>query len=271
MIARTHVTVFGLGEAGAEVAADLVRRGAVVAGFDPAERPTPGDVTRHDDPRRAVEGADVVIALTAASDATTALVQALEEIPSNAVYADLATSSVALKRELAARAAGRSLGFADVALMSTVPGKGIATPQLVAGIGAARYVELMTPLGAPATYVSEQAGEAAVRKLLRSVVMKGLAALLIEALEAGEAAGLQDWLWDHVAEEIVGVDDGFLRRLVEGTGPHAVRRLHEMEVAQELLEELGIQPRMTAGTVRSLERATTTGTPHVPDRPARRA
>lgn len=268
MSIELRVAVFGLGEAGSSVSADLARRGATVHAYDPAYRATPPGVVRHDRPEGAVTDADVVLSLTAANDARDALVQALDDIPASAVYADLSTSSAALKRDLAARAERRSLRFADVALMSTVPGKGISTPQLVAGSGAARYVELLTPVGAPVTDVGPRAGDAAVRKLLRSVVMKGLAAILIEALEAGHAAGLEDWLWDHVTAEIVGGEEAFLRRLVEGTGPHAERRLHEMESAQELLEELGVEPRMTLGTVRSLGRARTVGTPRVPGRSA---
>lgn len=267
MSVELRVAVFGLGEAGASVAADLARRGATVHAYDPAVRETPPGVVRHDRPDGAVENADLVLAVTAAGDARGAFLQALDDIPERAVYADLATSSAAHKRDLAARAEERSLRFADVALMSTVPGKGILTPQLVAGSGADRYVELLTPVGARVTIVGPRAGDAAVRKLLRSVVMKGLAAVLIEALEAGHAAGLEDWLWRHVTAEIVSGEEAFLRRLVEGTGPHAERRLHEMEAARELLEELGVEPAMTAGTVESLRRALVAGTPPIPPMP----
>jgi 3-hydroxyisobutyrate dehydrogenase-like beta-hydroxyacid dehydrogenase len=267
MSVELRVAMFGLGEAGGSVSADLARRGAAVHAYDPASRDTPPGVVRHDRPERAVEDADVILSLTAAKDARGALVQALDDIPASAVYADLSTASAALKRDLAAGAESRSLRFADVALMSTVPGKGISTPQLVAGSGAARYAELLSSVGAPVTDVGPRAGDAAVRKLLRSVVMKGLAAILIEALEAGHAAGLQDWLWDHVTAEIVGGEEAFLRRLVEGTGPHAERRLHEMEAARELLEELGVESGMTAGTVGSLSRALVAGTPPVPRGP----
>ncbi|MDH3754523.1 MAG: NAD(P)-binding domain-containing protein, partial [Acidimicrobiia bacterium] len=140
-----RVGVFGLGEAGSSIAADLADAGATVTGFDPAARPALAAVRQVDDPRAAVGDAELVLAITASSDAMTALSQALDTMPAGIVYADLSTASPERKRELAARAAERSLRFADVALMSTVPGKGLFTPALAAGPGAAQYRRLLAP------------------------------------------------------------------------------------------------------------------------------
>jgi 3-hydroxyisobutyrate dehydrogenase-like beta-hydroxyacid dehydrogenase len=261
-----RVAVFGLGEAGAEIAADLVAAGATVRGFDPAPVPTPAHVARCDDPREAVVDADVVLAVTAAHDADTALRQALDAIPRTALYADLSTSSAVQERHLAGIADARGLRFADVALMSTVPGTGIQTPQLASGSGAERYAELLGPLGAAVTVVGVEAGDAAARKLLRSVLMKGLAALVIESLRAGQAAGLGDWVWEHLVTEIGAADEDLVRRLVDGTEPHAVRRRHEMEAAASFLAELGVDPVMTRATVETLSRVPSEGVPDLPRR-----
>jgi 3-hydroxyisobutyrate dehydrogenase-like beta-hydroxyacid dehydrogenase len=259
-----RVTVFGLGEAGSLFARDLAAAGVDVHGYDPRPVATPTGVTRHDDPGAAVAGTDLVIALTASADAPVALKQAIDAIPATAVYADLSTAAPALKQALADVAASRDLAFVDVALTAIVLGRGLRTPALAAGTGAARYVEMLSPLGAPLEAVSERAGDAAVRKLLRSVMMKGLAALVIEALRAAEVAGLQDWLWDNLVEEITAADETMLGRLVTGTAPHAVRRLHEMEACAELLESLGVEPVMTRSTVESLRRVPTQGVPEPP-------
>jgi 3-hydroxyisobutyrate dehydrogenase-like beta-hydroxyacid dehydrogenase len=248
----TRVCVFGLGEAGSLIAADLATAGAAVHGFDPAPVPTPVGVTRHDIPATAVEGVDVVLALTAAADAATALAQALHAIPGGAVYADLSTASAGLKQRLAATAAGAGLGFVDVALMSTVPGSGLLTPALASGPGASAFVAAMAPLGMPVDHAGDEAGLAATRKLLRSVVMKGLAALVSESMRAAGAAGLAEETWQHLVAQLTAVDEGLIRRLVSGTAPHAARRLHEMEAAAELLAELGVDPVMTRSTVAHL-------------------
>lgn len=261
-----RLAVFGLGEAGSLYAADAVAAGAQVHGYDPADVATPRGVVRHDTPTAAVTDVDVVLALTSAADAEGALTQALGAIPSSAVYADAATGSSGLKRRLAALAAEADLAFVDVALMSPVPGSGIRTPALASGPGAARFVELMVPLGMPVVDDGPEAGRAAARKLLRSVVMKGFAALIIESMDAAHAAGLADETWQNLVAQFTDADEALMRRLVDGTGPHSRRRLHEMEASAALLEEMGVDPVMTRGTIESLRRIDA-GESELPDLP----
>jgi 3-hydroxyisobutyrate dehydrogenase-like beta-hydroxyacid dehydrogenase len=259
------VAVFGLGEAGSLFAADLAAAGARVIGFDPAAVETPQGVERVEDPAQAVAGADLVIALTAAADAPQALGQALASIPPRAVYADLSTAAAASKQSLAATAASRGLRFADVALMAIVPGNGVCTPSLASGSGAVAYRDMVTALGGRVDAISTRAGDAATRKLLRSVFMKGLAAVVIEAMTAADAAGQAQWLWGNVVDEITAAGRPMLTRMVEGTGPHAARRLHEMEACRQLLAELGVDPVMTTSTVESLRRVVHDGVPAIPE------
>lgn len=251
----TRVCVLGLGEAGAAIAADLAALPqAEVHAYDPGEVATPAGVIRHDDPGAAAAGADLVLAVTHAAHAAAALDQVLHALPAGAIYADLSTSSPALKRQLAGIAAAAGVGFVDVALMSPVPGTGLRTPALVSGAAADGFVALVAPLGMPLETAGDEAGQAAARKLLRSVVMKGLAALLLESLRAAEAAGLAAETWDNLVSQLSSIDEALVRRLVSGTGAHALRRLHEMEATVELLTELGVEPTMTRATATSLRR-----------------
>jgi 3-hydroxyisobutyrate dehydrogenase len=249
----TRVCVFGLGEAGSLIAGDLAMLPEVeVHGYDPAEVATPAGVVRHDHPGSAVVGADLVLGITTAADATTALTQALDAIPRGAVYADLATASAGLQRSLAAIATGAGLGFTDVALMSPVPGRGLRTPALASGPSARAFIATVAPLGMPVEHAGDEPGMAATRKLLRSVVIKGLTALVVESMQAAEAAGLAGETWDNIVGELSAADEALIRRLVTGTGRHAARRVHEMEAAAELLAELGVEPVMTKATVARL-------------------
>jgi 3-hydroxyisobutyrate dehydrogenase-like beta-hydroxyacid dehydrogenase len=257
-----RVCVFGLGEAGSRFAADLAACGATVSGFDPAGVPTPPGVRRCDTPDDAVEDVALVMALTAAADAPTALRQAA--IAPGTLYADLSTASAGLKEALAAEAAARALPFADVALMAVVPGHGVRTPALASGTGAAAYADALASVGVTVEVISAQAGDAATRKLLRSVFMKGLAGVVIEAMMAAESAGQSDWLWGNLVDEISAAGAPLLSRLVRGTGPHAVRRLDEMEASAALLRDLGVDPVMTEATIASLQRVISDGLPAVP-------
>lgn len=257
------VAIFGLGEAGSLFAADLASLGIDVDAYDPADVDTPPGIQRHDKPNDAVSEADVVLALTGGADAETAIKQALDDIPKSALYADLSTNSAGTKNTLATTAKSAGLEFVDVAMMTTVPGHGLRTPSLASGDGASRYIEIFRDLGVPVERVSDVPGDAAIRKLLRSVVVKGLAALVIEAMRAGEQAGCEEWLWENLATAITKADQAFVARLVNGTEKHAVRRLHEMEASVALLEELGVDPLLTRATAENLRRVPVEGVPAV--------
>lgn len=265
--ASPTVAVFGLGEAGSAISADLAAAGVEVRGYDPAPVPTPAGVTRVDDPGDAVPGVGLVIAVTAADDATTALEQAWDEIGASVVYADLATGSPALKEELAGVAAEKGVPFVDVALIAPVPGRGLATPALACGPGSLRYAEMVNGWGGRVEAIGERAGLAASRKLTRSIVTKGLTALLMESMELAAARGDDDWAWRHLVSELTAIDESLLLRLLGGTGRHSRRRLEEMTAARDLLGSEGLPSPMTEGVIATLRRVAEEGMPEVLDHP----
>lgn len=245
-------TVLGLGEAGSAIAAGLAGTGVAVHAFDPGDVVTPPRVERHRDPRAAVAGAGVILAITPAHGARAALTEVLDALDEDAIYADLSTSSPGLKRELGGLAEARDVGFVDVALMAPVPGRGLATPALASGPAVEEFVTTMWPLGMPVESAGNEAGLAATRKLLRSIVMKGVAQLLLEALEAAEAADLGAETWENLVAQLSSIDESLLHRLVTGTAAHAARRVDEMEATVDLLEELNVDPVMTIATAARL-------------------
>ena len=236
--------MLGLGEAGGRLAADLVSVGVEVRGYDPASS-APEQVDQAGDPASAVSGATVVLALTTASTALAAAESAVPALGSDAIYADLNTTSPALKRDIAALVAAAGAQFADVALLGPVPARGLGTPALASGPGAQAFAEVFGPLGMPVEVVSDRPGDAAILKLLRSVFMKGLAASVLESLRAAEAAGHASWLEGEIAA-VIG--EPLRERLVEGSRRHALRRVDELEAARELLLELGVEPRVAAAS-----------------------
>jgi 3-hydroxyisobutyrate dehydrogenase-like beta-hydroxyacid dehydrogenase len=127
--------------------------------------------------------------------------------------------------------------------------------MLVSGEGATRYAAVLAGFGAQVTVQPGPAGEAISRKLLRSVFYKGLAAAVIEALAAAEAAGCGQWLRGNIGAELAGFDERTIDRLVDGTHRHARRRVDEMTAAVDQLLELGVPPRIAAAARDLLERA----------------
>ena len=239
------VAVLGLGEAGSAIAADLSAAGAIVRGFDPRVPAASLGVIECDSDADACRGADVVMSLTTAHEALDALNAALPGLPPDAIYADLNTSSSSLKRALSSVAGGAGIArFADVALMSPVPGKGLRTPMLVSGPAADDYARLLGGLGAPVEVLAGPPGAAADRKLVRSVFFKGLAAAVTESLRAARAAGCEDWIRDNIAAELTTASEATVDRLEQGSIQHARRRAEEMADAAGLLRDLGIPPRI---------------------------
>ncbi|TDD92139.1 NAD(P)-dependent oxidoreductase [Actinomadura darangshiensis] len=241
------VAVLGLGEAGGAIARDLVAAGARVRGYDPAVEAS-GGMVRTGSEAEAATGADLVLSVNSAHDAVAACRAGLGGVAHGAVWADLNTGSPGLKRELDAIARAGGVPFADVAIMAPVPGRGLRTPMLAAGEGAARVAALLTPLGAQVEVMDAGAGAAAGRKLLRSVFFKGLAGSVVEALEAARAAGCEDWLRENIVAELTAAGAHTVDRLVDGTRKHAVRRAAEMDAAATMLEELDVPPTMAAAS-----------------------
>ena len=222
--AETRVAIIGIGEAGAEIARDLVAAGCSVR----AARPEPGARgaggrargehggcgarrrarPQPDDGRRGAGRGD----------------RGCARLAPGAVYADLNTGSAELKRDVAATVEGAGALFADVAVMAPVPGRGLRTPLLASGSGAERLAELLRPLGAPRRVLGGEPGTAAARKLsarLHEGSRRGPA----RGRAAARAAGCEDWFRQDAAATLAGRRRASGRPALEGSRVHAARRV----------------------------------------------
>jgi 3-hydroxyisobutyrate dehydrogenase-like beta-hydroxyacid dehydrogenase len=243
------IAVLGLGEAGSVIARDLTKAGTLVRGYDPAVTAAEPILDTASE-AEAARGAQLVLSVNSAEAAAEAFKAGLPGVlvggrpRPDVVWADLNTASPGTKRQLAGLAADANVPFADVAMMAPVPGRGLRVPMLASGTGAARYAALLGPLGAGIEVLDGPAGLAASKKLLRSVFYKGMAASVVEALEAASAAGDEPWLREHIAAELAAADAATVDRITDGTRRHAVRRTAEMAAAADMLTELGVPPLM---------------------------
>jgi len=251
-----RVALLGLGEAGSRLAIDLAAVGVEVWGYDPDPGRDVPSISRALDPASAAAGSDVVLSVNTAKAALDAAAAVLPALRETTIYADLNTASPGLKRELAALVARPGARFVDVALLGPVPASGLRAPVLASGEGAHTFADLFRPLGMPVEVVSDKPGDAAAMKLVRSVFMKGLAATVVESMQAAEAAGHADWLEREIAAMI---GRPFLERALEGSRKHAARRVDEMEAARDLLLELGVEPRIAAASAAQLAELAASG------------
>jgi 3-hydroxyisobutyrate dehydrogenase len=245
-------TVIGLGEAGAIYSAALVQAGHTVTGYDPVAPTTPEGITRADSAAEAVEAADFVLVLTGAAAARPVAAECLPAMKPGSCYADMTSSSPAAMESIAA--IKTDAAFADVAILGPVPLQGAKTPLMLSGPGAASAADLFGTLGAPAEVVPGPPGAAMAHKLLRSVLMKGMASVVVEAVNAGRAAGLEDWVREQIAAQLAGDGQAVIDRWLTGTAKHALRRSQEMQATQAYLQDLGVDAEMTGASAAALQR-----------------
>ena len=250
----TTIAVLGLGEAGRLYAHGLSEAGADVRGYDPHHQLGDPAVRQCSELADALAGADVVVSLVGSSAAASVARDAMPAMADAAVYADLNTAAPELKLEIEALATARGVPMADVAVLAPVPRSGHRTELLASGPGARRFAALLGPLGVPIVVIDGAAGEAARLRLLRTVFMKGLAAVIIESIDAARAVGAENWLRDQIAHELGSDGYALADRLIEGTHTHASRREHEVSDALGVLQAAGQPSEMTRATLASLRR-----------------
>ncbi len=106
---------------------------------------------------------------------------------------------------------------------------------------------MLTAWGMDAKAVSEKLGVASAIKMCRSVMIKGLEALVIESYTTARAYGVEDHLLPTLAETFPSIDwqktgAYFFSRVVQ----HGQRRAEEMRESANAVREAGFEPTMTA-------------------------
>ena len=169
------------------------------------------------------------------------------------LYVDINSVSPAVKKAIGEAVAGSGAKFVEAAVMSTVPPLGHGAPMLLCGPGATDFAARMTPLGMKLEVLDGPPGSAAAIKMFRSVIIKGLEALMLECVLAAEQFGAANRVFDSVSVSIPGIDWNQLARYMVGrTALHAERRAHEMMEVAATLSDLGVEPIMAAATAKRI-------------------
>jgi 3-hydroxyisobutyrate dehydrogenase-like beta-hydroxyacid dehydrogenase len=211
----------------------------VVSGWDPEPRQIPDGLRLATGNPHAAADADLILSANLAAVAVEVAREVAPTLRDGQVYADMNTAAPEIKREIDRLFEQIPALFADVAIMSPILPHGLRTPTLVCGAGAESFSNLLSPLGMPVTVLHEPAGQAATQKLLRSIVYKGIAAVIIEALEAAQKLDMEPWIREQMMTILR--DEAMIDRFVEGSRKHAARRIHEMDAVTDLLTELGVE------------------------------
>ena len=131
--------------------------------------------------------------------------------------------------------------------MTSVPPYGIRVPMLLGGALAAELAEALNAMGMDAKAVAPDIGVASAIKMCRSVMIKGLEALVIESYSTARAYGVEDHVLPTLAETFPSIDWAqtgayFFSRVVQ----HGQRRAEEMRECAHTVAEAGLAPNMAS-------------------------
>jgi 3-hydroxyisobutyrate dehydrogenase-like beta-hydroxyacid dehydrogenase len=145
----------------------------------------------------------------------------------------------------------------DCAILGLIAAGGARVPLLLSGPDAETTAAFLNERGCRARSIGGAAGDASGVKLLRSVVMKGLEALLIESFVAAEKQGLRSQVIEALEDLGQTPAETTIATLLTTHLRHARRRAVEVGEVREMLTETGCPSRMmtAAATIfsRSLE------------------
>jgi 3-hydroxyisobutyrate dehydrogenase-like beta-hydroxyacid dehydrogenase len=189
--------------------------------------------------------ADLVISAVTASNTLAVAQEAARHIRRGAVFLDLNSASPGTKQRAAAAIDGAGGHYVEAGVMTSVPPYGIKVPMLLGGGTARELAVVLNGWGMEAKPVSDQLGVASAIKMCRSVMIKGLEALVIESYTTARAYGVEDHVLPTLAETFPSIDwqkQGayFFSRVVQ----HGKRRAEEMREAANTVREAGFDPFM---------------------------
>ena len=195
------------------------------------------------------EASDLVISAVTASNTLAVAREAAPFLRPGTVFLDLNSASPGTKQQAAALVDARGGHYVEAGVMTSVPPYGIRVPMLLGGAQAEALAALLAGWGMDAKAVSPELGVASAIKMCRSVMIKGLEALVIESYATARRYGVEDHVLPTLQETFPSIDwqqQGayFFSRVVQ----HGKRRAEEMREAANTVREAGFEPFMAAAT-----------------------
>lgn len=260
------IVFIGFGEAAYHLSTGLrttgdLQIGAFDANVSPPlqQRAEQQHVTLFDSLEHACHDARFVVCLTSASSALDIAKKVLPLLVAGQTYVDMNSAAPTVKQAIDQLPRPTGVDFCDSAVMGTVPGNNHRVPMLLAGSGAAAFAEAFTPRGMQLTVLDAEAGAASAIKMLKSVVMKGLPQLLLEAFQAGEKFGVLDTLVASLGDSLNGKTlEQLANTFTARTLIHAKRRSAEMDDVVATLEASGVDASMSRATQGQLDKLAAT-------------
>jgi 3-hydroxyisobutyrate dehydrogenase-like beta-hydroxyacid dehydrogenase len=254
-----QIALIGYGEVGRILAEDLRTQGVAVSAYDLKLDTDHGQPLREHAARhgvtlgaahaQAVHGVDLVISAVTASQTLPVAQACAPALKAGAFFLDFNSASPGAKIHAAGLVDAAGGRYVEGAVMTTLPPHRIRVPLLLGGPHAAALKPGLDGLGFAAEIASERLGVASATKMCRSIVIKGLEAMVIEAYTTARHYGVEDAVIASFQETYPGIDwehqGAYLfQRVIE----HGRRRSEEVREVAQTVREAGLEPCSANGT-----------------------
>ena len=254
-----EIALIGYGEVGRILAEDLRAQGAAVSAYDLKLDTDHGHPLREHAARhgvvlgaahaQAVHGVDLVISAVTASQAVAVAQACAPALKRGAFFLDFNSASPGAKIAAAAIVNAAGGRYVEGAVMTSVPPYRIKVPLLLGGPDAAALLPRLKELGFAPRVASEELGVASATKMCRSVMIKGLEAMVIESFTTARHYGVEDAVIASLRETFPAIDwekqaAYFFQRVIE----HGRRRSEEVREVAQTVREAGLEPFSASGT-----------------------
>jgi 3-hydroxyisobutyrate dehydrogenase-like beta-hydroxyacid dehydrogenase len=255
MAAATRISIglLGYGEAGKILAGEFARHShAAVRAYDilfltpalfarAAETAASVGVTAVAELGAFIGDCEIIISVVTADQAVAAAEAAAKYLKAGQLFLDFNSVAPATKRAAAAFIEASGAAYVDCAVMATVPGVGLAVPILAGGKATRRAADLLNAFGMRIEVVSDEIGRASATKLCRSIVIKGMEALMVDFSLAARQSGVFEDVVQSLDATFPTLNFTALAAAMRGrVERHGKRRAAEMREAAKMLDDLGV-------------------------------
>ncbi len=250
----TTIAFIGFGEVGKRFSRDLIaNEGVCIAAYDillddSARRPAMEEaaraigVTCAASADAACRGADIVISAVTADKTEAVAADMARFLNAGQIYLDVNSASPSTKKRAAAAVNASGASYVEAAVMAAVLQPGIRVPILAGGPAAQAAAERLNKLGMNLTPVASEYGRASAIKLCRSIMIKGIEALIVDCARASRHWGVERDVYGSLGQTFPSIVWSELAdAMAERVGKHGVRRAAEMREAAEMLSEMGLE------------------------------
>jgi len=255
-----RIAFIGFGEAGQTIGRGLRAQGAKLCAYDilfddPADNgrlralAESSGVAACANHAAAVRDADLVFLAVTASSSLQAARSCLPGLRKPQLFLDINSVSPQRKVETAALVAPTGAAYVDVAVMAPVAPYDHKVPCLIGGPGAADLLPRARALGMKMDLVAAEVGQASAIKMFRSILIKGLEALVLESMLAASEYRVEERVLASLKETFPSLDwEKLSGYMIERVVSHGKRRAAEMREVAQTLKDIGLEPIMAGAT-----------------------